>query len=112
MPAVKTTAKKTTTPSPVSFVDNDSDFRVVTLANFGLSLKAIAEHTGLTTCQVSYRCRHAGVSVRDYRNLRNEHAIRVAKSQDSLFSKKEIAAMRVAMEEVRTALLQKLRKVK
>jgi hypothetical protein len=94
----------------VSFIDHDLDFKVATLANFGWHLQAIADQTGLTKSQVSYRCRQAGVSVKAYRNGRNEHAIRIVEAQKVLFSTKEIKELRVKMEEARAAILQKLRK--
>jgi hypothetical protein len=108
--ATKTKVKKVADPTPVSFIHNDLDFKVATLANFGWALQAIADKTGLTKSQVSYRCRQSGVSVKAYRNGRNEHAIRIVEAQKVLFSAKEIKEMREKMEEARAAILQKLRK--
>lgn len=38
------------------------------LASLGFSNRTICSHTGLTNCQVSYRCKKRVVKLTDYRN--------------------------------------------
>ena len=55
----------------VSFSESETDRRVATLAEFGMSTKFICEETGLTPCQVSYRLNKAQIKRRDYRDGKN-----------------------------------------
>lgn len=43
------------------------DFKTALLAEFGLTMKAIGKELGLSTSQVSYRLKRAGVKTTDYR---------------------------------------------
>lgn len=51
----------------VSFLAKQKDFDCVLLAQFGMTMKTIAKHTGLTTGQVSYRLKKSNVKIQDFR---------------------------------------------
>lgn len=51
----------------IAFLAKQQDFDCLMLAEFGMELKTIARHTGLSKGQVSYRTKKAGVRVRDFR---------------------------------------------
>lgn len=102
--------KNHTKPLKVSFINNDVDFKVATLANWGWHTRAIAKETGLTESQVNYRCMNSGIRRRDYRDGMNEHSKRVLVAQDILFSKIEIKTIRREVEDARIDILLRIKK--
>lgn len=76
-------------PSRVDFNNNQIDWIVIQLAKLGLHAFAIATRTGLTTSQVTYRLRMAGVRVRDYRDGTSVEFTRIWNSQTTVFKPSE-----------------------
>lgn len=61
-------------PRPVDFDLNPDDLECALLGKAGWHTQAIAEATGLTQSQVTYRLGRAGVKRADYRNGQSEMA--------------------------------------
>ena len=99
-----------TVSQKVSFTDNEEDFKVATLANFGWHTRAIAHVTGLTESQVNYRCQRAGIRRKDYRDGSNEHARRILTAKTALFSRAESKVMRAALEVKRLEIMEEIKK--
>lgn len=57
-----------TTPRRVDPFTEESDFKCALMAEFGMSTKAIAQHTDLTVSQVGYRTSKFKIKRADYRN--------------------------------------------
>ena len=105
MPKVRKESAPKIVTRPLSFITEDVDFKVATLANFGWHIKAIALETGLSPSQTYYRIKAAGIKLRDYRDGNNEHARRVLYVQDVIFNPKEVSKMRKDYEANRLAVL-------
>lgn len=58
----------------LAFLARQEDFECVMLAEFGMAHSVIADATGLSKSQVSYRLRKLGISVMDFRNGRGPYA--------------------------------------
>lgn len=56
---------------------SDEDIRCAVLGGMGFSTKMIAENTGLTNCQISYRLHKGNIKRRDYRDGTSDVAARV-----------------------------------
>lgn len=76
-------------PSRVDFNNNQIDWIVCKLAELGLHVFAIAIRTGLTTSQVTYRLRMAGIRVKDYRDGTSLVFTRIWNAQSTVFKPSE-----------------------
>jgi hypothetical protein len=56
---------------------SDEDLQCAILGGLGFSTKMIAERTGLSPCQISYRLNKAEIKRADYRNGESVMAMRV-----------------------------------
>lgn len=81
-------------PQPVDFEENEIDWEVVKLAKLGVHQKVIAARTGLTTSQVTYRLRQAGVRAKEYRDANSSEFRRVWSMADQVWRPEKAKAIR------------------
>lgn len=78
----------------VDLLGNHEDFQVIVLASLGMSTKCISRETGLSSGQVSYRCKKGSIKRSDYREGASPIAKSVIKASDELVVKQIKAALR------------------
>lgn len=61
----------------VQFLANQEDFECCLLADLAMGVKAISSFTRLSTGQISYRLKKAGIKIKDYREGRGKYAAMV-----------------------------------
>ncbi len=107
--ARSTKGRQFTAPRSVDFRSNDCDWEVVQLAKVGMHQHTIAEKTGLTRSQVSYRLRMADVSAKEYRNGKSPEFRRVWSMTDEIWTPAKAKATRAKLDTAHIDLLAELK---